>query len=107
MLRITRFRMVTESMGAFGSFGSFGSSYTRNGACVSSVVVQPVPSRIAPILADKSVARLRRDRSIYMICAGIEAKRSRAWIRIDQGLNERNGIGRKMSTRVAGHWIVD
>ena len=48
MLRITRFRMVTESMGPFGSFGSFGSSYTRNAACVSSVVVQPVPSRIAP-----------------------------------------------------------
>src|SRR5436190_17664527 len=48
MFRITRFLMVTLSMAVFGSFGSFGSSYTRNAACESSVVVQPVPSRIAP-----------------------------------------------------------
>src|SRR6185369_4172013 len=47
MLRITRFRMVTSLTGSVGSFGSFGSSYTRNAACVLSVVVQPLPSRIA------------------------------------------------------------
>ena len=39
MVRITGFRMVTESMSPLCA---------RKAACVSSAVVQPVPSRIAP-----------------------------------------------------------
>ena len=39
MFRITSFRMLTESM---------SSLCARNAPCVSSLVLQPLPSRIAP-----------------------------------------------------------